>query len=181
MVGYDTELFGHWWHEGPQFLEHVLRALPEAGVRLTTLAGAIEAGHVAGRVDPGPGSWGSGKDWRVWDGQAVADVVSTNASVQRRLLEVIDAAAPRAVDGRRRDLDQLARNALLTLASDWAFMISHDSAVEYARSRIAGHLAAFESLAAAIATGPREAAVRLATAQRTTDGPFAHLDARLLT
>ena len=108
-------------------------------------------------------------------------MVSTNASVQRRLLEVIDAAAPRAVDGRRRDLDQLARNALLTLASDWAFMISHDSAVEYARSRIAGHLAAFESLAAAIATGPPEAAVRLATAQRRTDGPFAHLDARLLT
>ncbi len=167
VVAYDTELFGHWWHEGPQFLERVLRALPEAGVRLQTLSGAIDAGHVAGRVDPGPGSWGSGKDWRVWDGAAVADVVATNASVQRRLLDAVDRAAPTPDDGRRRDLDQLARNALLTLASDWAFMISHGSAVEYARSRIAGHLADFEALAAAVAAGSPEAAVRLAAEQRT--------------
>src|SRR5204863_299886 len=31
VVAWDTELFGHWWHEGPVFLEHVLRMLPEAG------------------------------------------------------------------------------------------------------------------------------------------------------
>ena len=89
---------------------------------------------MAGRADPGPGSWGSGKDWRVWDGAAVADVVETNVAVQRRLLEVLDAAAATGVGGRRPELDQLARDALLTLASDWAFMVSHDSAVQYARS-----------------------------------------------
>ena len=37
VVAWDTELFGHWWHEGPQFLGHVLRMLPEAGVRPATL------------------------------------------------------------------------------------------------------------------------------------------------
>ncbi len=37
VVAWDTELFGHWWHEGPQFLAAVLRMLPEAGVRLATL------------------------------------------------------------------------------------------------------------------------------------------------
>ena len=180
-MAYDTELFGHWWHEGPQFLEQVLRGLPAAGVRVTTLAGAIEAGHVAGRADPGPGSWGSGKDWRVWDGAAVADVVESNAAVQRRLLQVVDAAAPSGAAGRRPELDQLARDALLTVASDWAFMVSHDSAVQYARSRVADHLAAFEALAAAVSEGSPEVAVRLAAQQRATDGPFAHLDARLLT
>jgi 1,4-alpha-glucan branching enzyme len=180
VVAYDTELFGHWWHEGPQFLECVLRALPAAGVRLTTLSGAIEAGHVAGRADPGPGSWGSGKDWRVWDGAAVADVVETNAAVQRRLLTILDAQAPSGATGRRPVLDQLARAALLTLASDWAFMVSHDSAVEYARSRLADHLATFEALAAEITAGSPEGAVRLAARQRATDGPFGHLDARLL-
>ena len=61
VVAYDTELFGHWWHEGPQFLERVLRALPAAGVRLTTLAGAIEAGHVAGPGRPRAGVVGLGQ------------------------------------------------------------------------------------------------------------------------
>ena len=51
---FDTELFGHWWHEGPDWLAAVLRALPAAGVRVTTLRGAVEAGHVgpAGRAGP---------------------------------------------------------------------------------------------------------------------------------
>ncbi len=181
VVAYDTELFGHWWHEGPLFLERVLRDLPAAGVRLTTLTGAIDAGHVAGRVDPGPGSWGSGKDWRVWDGAAVSDLVVSNAEVQGRLLDLVDSAKPLAEDGRRPDLDQLARNALLTLASDWAFMVSHDSAVGYARERSAGHRAAFDALARRVTSGDRAAAVRLAERQRRTDGPFGHLDARLLT
>ena len=38
VAAFDTELFGHWWHEGPQWLEVVLRALPEAGIRVGTLA-----------------------------------------------------------------------------------------------------------------------------------------------
>ena len=44
VVAWDTELFGHWWHEGPAFLEAVLRALPAAGVR-----GGV-AGHGAARA-----------------------------------------------------------------------------------------------------------------------------------
>jgi len=43
VAAYDTELFGHWWHEGPAFLERVLRLLPRAGVRLTTLRGRFGA------------------------------------------------------------------------------------------------------------------------------------------
>lgn len=41
VAAFDTELFGHWWHEGPTWLEGVLRALPEAGVQLSTLRGAL--------------------------------------------------------------------------------------------------------------------------------------------
>ena len=37
VAAFDTELFGHWWYEGPMWLERVLRALPEAGVELGTL------------------------------------------------------------------------------------------------------------------------------------------------
>jgi 1,4-alpha-glucan branching enzyme len=177
VVAYDTELFGHWWHEGPMFLEHVLRRLPAAGVRVTTLAGAVEAGHVVGAAKLGPGSWGSGKDYRVWEGDRVAELATANARVQRRLLEIVDTVA-RPGPCRRPDLDQLAREALLMLSSDWAFMVSQDTAARYARDRAGAHELRFRRLAESIANGwdtSREAA-ELAQ----VDGPFGHLDARQL-
>jgi 1,4-alpha-glucan branching enzyme len=179
VVAYDTELFGHWWHEGPEWLELVLRLLPEAGVRLTTLQGAIEAGHVEGAIDLPPGSWGSGKDSRVWAGEQVADVVAESRSVQHDLLDLVDKLVmPRS--GRSPALDQLAREALLVMASDWAFMVSKDSAADYARGRHRTHVARFESLARLLRSGQAEAALTEATRLRAVDGPFGHLDARLL-
>jgi 1,4-alpha-glucan branching enzyme len=192
VVAYDTELFGHWWHEGPEFLAAVLDRLPRAGVRVTTLRGAVEAGHVAGTADPGPGSWGSGKDWRVWEGAQVGDVVDTNARLSKQLLDLVDAelaSSPTAGEARRPDLDQLTRDALLALASDWAFMVSKDSAAGYARERLTAHVSAFDELAGAVlrgargvgGTSPDRSAVRVVTErQRAGDGPFAHMDARLL-
>jgi 1,4-alpha-glucan branching enzyme len=207
VVAYDTELFGHWWHEGPAFLQAVLTRLPAAGVRVTTLAGAVAAGHVGGTAEPGPGSWGSGKDWHVWAGAQVDDVVDTHRVLSKRLLELLDlvegerwqsdliTGERRQSDGsprptgpalaRRPDLDQLARDALLAHASDWAFMVTKDSATSYARDRIARHVAAFDQLETAILRGARgtvgtSAARAVADAQRAVDGPFAHMDARLL-
>ncbi len=49
VAAFDTELFGHWWYEGPAWLERVLRALPEAGVRVGTLSDAVGAGLVGER------------------------------------------------------------------------------------------------------------------------------------
>lgn len=172
VAAYDTELFGHWWHEGPRWLERVFELLPQAGVEIVTLAQAV-TGEEA-RIDPEPGSWGSGKDWRVWAGAAVTDVVNDNEDLQRRWLKL---AHDRPA---HRDLwqDQLAREALLALSSDWAFMITKDSAAQYALERHHGHHAAFEHLAAAIETGRRNPAV-LADSH-AVDYPFAHLDARLL-
>lgn len=179
VVAYDTELFGHWWHEGPEWLEQVLRLLPDAGVRLSTLQGATAGGHVEGRADLPPGSWGSGKDWRVWAGEQVADVVAESASVQQDLLDLVDKlVGPRT--GRSPALDQLAREALLVMASDWAFMISKDSAADYARGRHRAYLDRFEGLARLLRSGHLDAAAAEAARLRTLDGPFGHLDARTL-
>ncbi len=135
VAAYDTELFGHWWHEGPAWLEGVLRALPEAGVDVTTLRGALAAGHGGAPVALPASSWGSGKDWRVWDGEQVADMVADNDALQRELL----AALPPAGTARDPRADQALREALLSLSSDWAFMVSKDSAPDYARRRAQRH------------------------------------------
>ncbi|MBR7514123.1 1,4-alpha-glucan branching protein, partial [Mycobacterium tuberculosis] len=75
------ELFGHWWHEGPRWLEGVLRRLPEAGVRVGTMASATANGLVGQPVSLTDSSWGSGKDWRVWNGPQVQHLVDLNAEV----------------------------------------------------------------------------------------------------
>ena len=177
VAAFDTELFGHWWHEGPQWLEAVLRLLPEAGVRVTTLSGAIEAGHVVAPLHLDAGSWGSGKDWRVWDGEAVADLVSDNEALRDRVTKVL------AVPSMGRDLtrDQLVRSTLLALASDWAFMVTKDSAAAYARDRHDRHHREARHLADLVERGDLIAASALAARLRAMDGPFGHLDARSLT
>jgi 1,4-alpha-glucan branching enzyme len=175
VAAFDTELFGHWWHEGPAWLEAVLRALPEAGVRVTTLRGAVDAGLVGDPVAVPPSSWGSGKDWRVWAGPQVADLVAMHERVQEALL---DAAAPGVVRDPLRDA--LATEALLALSSDWAFMVSKDSAGGYARERALGHAARVEELACLLAAGRHRAAARRVASWHGDDAVFGHLDARLL-
>lgn len=176
VAAYDTELFGHWWHEGPAWLEAVLRLLPEAGVRVSTLRGATEAGHVGPSVELGASSWGSGKDWRVWEGEAVRDLVDLNAEVVRVALGAVDVLTKEA--GRNPVADQLLREALLAVSSDWAFMVTKDSAADYARTRARTHAhAVFEITHAAATDGP---AAELAARWRRADGPFPALDARLL-
>lgn len=172
---FDTELFGHWWHEGPEWLAAVLRALPSAGVRVTTLRGAAEAGLVGAPVELPPSSWGTGKDWRVWTGPAVEDLTVAAKGVQDRLLSTVDTHRGPVRDAA---LDQLAREAFLALASDWAFMVTKDSAAAYARERASTHASRVHALADLLDAGDRDAAVRLAGELRSVDGPFGHLDAR---
>jgi 1,4-alpha-glucan branching enzyme len=185
IAAFDTELFGHWWHEGPMWLERVLRALPAAGVRLGTLTEAIAGGFVGGAVELPPSSWGSGKDWQVWTGQQVADLVQLNAEVVDTALSTVDKALAQtaALDGptcRDRVADQILRETLLTASSDWPFMVSKDSAADYARYRAHLHAHAAREIADALASGRREVAGRLADGWNRADGLFGALDARRL-
>ncbi|MDZ7578439.1 MAG: 1,4-alpha-glucan branching protein domain-containing protein [Candidatus Nanopelagicales bacterium] len=180
VAAYDTELFGHWWAEGPQWLERVLELLPEAGVRVTTLRGALSHGLVGEPIDPESGSWGAGKDWHIWDGEMVHAMVADNNTAQGRALDLLkrlDANCGRTVAA-----DQLVRDLLLALGSDWAFMSSHGSASQYARDRHAGHHADFAALADLVDdVGWDDPATKaLSDRQRVADGPFGHLNAQLL-
>jgi len=176
VAAYDTELFGHWWHEGPAWLEAVLRELPAAGVRVATLRGALAAGCLGGPAELPPSSWGSGKDWRVWDGEQVAGLVTANAELQQRLLSTVDEPAHWRDPAR----DQLVTEALLALSSDWAFMVSKGSAVDYARRRAYLHLGRFGELADLVEAGATDKTAAVAEQFRLQDNPFGHLDARLL-
>ena len=182
IAAFDTELFGHWWYEGPLWLERVLRALPEAGVRIGTLSDARAAGFVGSPVELPPSSWGSGKDWQVWAGAQVADLVQLNAEVVDTALTTVDKALEQTDSPHARDFvaDQILRETLLTVSSDWPFMVSKDSAADYARYRAHLHAHATREIAAALASGRRDTAQRLADGWNRADGLFGALDARRL-
>lgn len=178
VLAWDTELFGHWWHEGPAFLEAVLRRLPAAGIRLTTLRGAVESGAVEGRADLPAGSWGLGKDLGVWTGEPVRDLLATALAAQDRLLQMADSGG---AAGRHSAFGQLLREVFLATASDWAFMVSHDSAADYARGRAGGHASRFHRLADLVERGDLEAAASYTEHLRLMDGSVpAGAAARLL-
>ncbi|WP_051121875.1 glycoside hydrolase family 57 protein [Nocardia sp. 348MFTsu5.1] len=180
VAAFDTELFGHWWHEGPQWLEAVLRALPEAGITVGTLQTARDEGYVGNPVELSESSWGSGKDWRVWNGPVVDDLVQINA-------EVVSAAL--ATVQKRRDQqpvrdhvsDQILRETLMTLSSDWPFMVSKETAADYARNRLYTHAHATREICDAADRGRESVAAQLAAQWNRADNLFPGLDARRLT
>jgi 1,4-alpha-glucan branching enzyme len=180
VAAYDTELFGHWWHEGPLFLGRALRALRVAGVEVTTLQRAIADGHIAGDIELGNGSWGAGKDFSVWNGPAVRQIAHENEWLQRRWLDLVrrerDAGRLRL---RRPDLDQLLRTLFNALSSDWAFLVTRGQSVDYAWRRAERHRRDFHGLAQLIEDGRRHAALEEAARQARTDLSFPGLDARL--
>jgi 1,4-alpha-glucan branching enzyme len=129
----DTELLGHWWWEGPIWLEEALRALPEHGVRPLTLSAAM-AEHRPERRPLAASTWGDGKDLRTWDSPPVADL----AWGQRRLeLAVLRAIANGRLTGDA--LMRAARELLAAQASDWAFLDYTRQAGDYPYERSLGH------------------------------------------
>ncbi|MFM8888396.1 MAG: 1,4-alpha-glucan branching protein domain-containing protein [Solirubrobacterales bacterium] len=135
----DMELMGHWWAEGPIWLEAVLDGAAERGIRLTTPGRELDR---PGREDVlMPASWGAGKDLRTWDSPAQADI---SAGARRVELSVLGAIAsglgPPASD-------RAAREMLAVQASDWAFLDATGQAGDYPFRRAVDHAsAAYEAI-----------------------------------
>ncbi|HET6693540.1 MAG TPA: 1,4-alpha-glucan branching protein domain-containing protein, partial [Pedococcus sp.] len=181
VAAYDTELFGHWWHEGPGFLGRTIRALRAAGVHVTTVERALAEGHVAGELDLGSGSWGAGKDFSVWSGPEVREIAHENEWLQRRWLDLIRRERDHGgLRLRRPDLDQLLRTLFNALSSDWAFLVTRGQSVDYASRRADQHRRDFHALAQLIEDGRREEACAEADRQARSDRTFPALDVRVL-
>jgi 1,4-alpha-glucan branching enzyme len=136
---FDTELFGHWWFEGPRFLGELLRILASRGV-----VRASNAPEELDRRDPRTiiqipeGSWGEGGGHNVWLNDETAWTWPLIYELEARFSELLawhDAEVPLAT----RLLTQIARENLLLQASDWQFLITTASAADYASERFIEH------------------------------------------
>ena len=173
VAPFDAELFGHFWHEGPLFLEAVLRRLAAGAARggpaAITLLDRAERCPATARGEPARSTWGEGGFAATWTGPETAALWR---HVHHASAAVRDAArrAPDAAGARGEALDQAIVEALLLQSSDFPFMIHRGTTAEYARARIAEHArnaARLASLATGGEPSPDDAAWIRATRDRT--------------
>lgn len=138
---YDTELFGHWWFEGPRWVQEVYRRLARSEVAAVDCASYLDRTGSAPALALLEGSWGEGGDHRVWLNR---DVEWTWEMVYRAEKEFW--ALAKQLRARREPLlarvrGQLTRELLLLQASDWQFLITTWAARDYAEARFTEHVA----------------------------------------
>jgi 1,4-alpha-glucan branching enzyme len=140
----DTELLGHWWYEGIAWLEAVLHEVESQGVRLVTVSEGVELAGTSQRALE-PSTWGQGKDFKTWDGPAVAQLAfDARAAELRTVAAVARHGAPHAA------LERAARELLALQASDWSFMVTRDLAADYPLERMRLHGASLDAALAAL-------------------------------
>jgi 1,4-alpha-glucan branching enzyme len=147
VAPFDAELFGHWWFEGPVWLDYVIRKVASGRrkVRLVTLSEYLEEYPTNEVATPCMSSWGDKGFSEVWLNGS-NDWIYPHLHWAARKIEACgrqDATGPA-----KRALDQAVRELLLAQASDWAFMINAGTMVEYASKRTRGHLSRLHRLLA---------------------------------
>ncbi|MCX5782388.1 MAG: DUF1957 domain-containing protein [Elusimicrobia bacterium] len=144
---YDAELFGHWWFEGPQFLNFLFRKIhyDQNVFTMITPSEYLQKYPKNQVLTPAASSWGDKGYYEVW-------LNGTNDWIYRHLHKAADrmvelaSSNPDASGMKRRALNQAARELLLAQSSDWAFIMTAGTMVAYAEKRTRDHISNFTRL-----------------------------------
>jgi 1,4-alpha-glucan branching enzyme len=145
---YDGELFGHWWYEGPRWLENVVRNCnKKADVELLSASEYLQQFPSKDVVNIPEGSWGEGghhhiwlNEFTEWTWKHVYEAEDQMVDISRRLKNRGGLA--------EEIVTQMARELLLLESSDWQFLISTWAARDYAEARVVKHSDNFQKLRA---------------------------------
>ncbi len=164
LPAFDAELFGHWWFEGPRFIEQVLRRLAASDELCPTTPGAFLRAHRRWPVaEPSRSSWGEGGYGRAWVGPETAllwrVLHRSHGAVRQTTERHLEATGAQGLA-----LDQAIRELLLLSAADWPFMMHGGRVGDYARERQRHHAEQVWSL------------LELAAQDRLSDRERAHID-----
>lgn len=162
---YDAELYGHWWFEGPQFLDFFFKKLhfDQSDIQAVTPGDFLDSGLPIQVQKPNPSSWGENGYYKVWINEKNAWMYPYQHDAERRMTEMANRFAVQSLksnvqssDGSSpwtldlglwtRILNQLARELLLAQSSDWAFQIYQGTTVEYSSRRFESHIHRFDLL-----------------------------------
>ncbi|MEE8484154.1 MAG: 1,4-alpha-glucan branching protein domain-containing protein [Nitrospinota bacterium] len=145
---YDAELFGHWWYEGPEWINFLLRKLhyDQNTIKTITPSEYLDKFPRNQKCTPSMSSWG-------YKGYAEYWLDGSNDWLYAHLVRAADRMTALAQkhlssdNGVTRTLNQAARELVLAQSSDWAFIIKTGTMVEYAVKRTKDHLWRFNKLA----------------------------------
>jgi 1,4-alpha-glucan branching enzyme len=169
VVPFDAELFGHWWFEGPRFLETFIRktAFDQRDFQLTTPTNYLAGNPTQQTIEPAESSWGENGYLEVWTDKNNSWIYPHLHSCAQRMTGLAREYAnkplnsgsqnltgltsqlsgePAVSELNDRVLKQLARELLLAQSSDWAFLMRTGTAREYATKRTLDHLGRFTRL-----------------------------------
>ncbi len=179
---YDTELFGHWWWEGPEFLYELARLIHADGeIEMATGSQVLEEDPAQSSITMPEGCWGEGGYHYIWLNDDNYWTWKKLYPAERKLRQM----AQEYADGPAKEVVlQAARELLLAESSDWQFLISTFSARDYAEVRFKDHIDRFDRLAdiadrvhTGSAIAPDETAFLLDC--QLKDAPFQELDLSL--
>ncbi len=175
---YDAELFGHWWFEGPDWLELLIRKARFDQRAFSLIAPSDYFHHYPTNqvLEPSMSSWGYGGYSDVWLNGSNDWIYRHLHKMAERMAEMAG-AHPRADALQTRALNQMAREVLLAQSSDWAFILKTQTHTAYAYRRLHEHLERFEVLYLALRERQLDEG-RLAQIERQ-DPLFPFLDYRL--
>jgi 1,4-alpha-glucan branching enzyme len=154
VAPYDAELFGHWWYEGPEWLNFLIRkiAFEQQAIRLITPSEYLDLHPSNQKAEPSFSSWGEGGYSKMW-------LHESNDWIYRHLSRMEEQMTAYARENtgagglRERALNQMARELLLAESSDWAFIMKSGTMVNYAVRRTKEHIGNFLRLAEDLKNG----------------------------
>jgi 1,4-alpha-glucan branching enzyme len=153
VAPFDTELFGHWWFEGPEFLGQVYRSLSEKNDAIHPATGSrhLQQHPPRAAIRLPWGSWGANGDSSMWLSEQTAWTWERLWPLEQAFWDVAPQALASPAAGPV--LAQAARELLLAQSSDWQFIISTGAAADYAEQRFRIHCDDADRLIAALRPG----------------------------
>ena len=143
---YDAELFGHWWYEGPWFIDYLFRKtwFDQSTYELIHLADYLKRHPTQQVCRPAQSSWGYKGFHEYWLNETNAWIYPHLHKATERMITL--ATQEPADELEWRALNQAARELLLAQSSDWAFIMRTGTMVPYAVRRTRSHLQRFNKL-----------------------------------
>ena len=193
---YDAELYGHWWFEGPQFIDFFFKKIhfDQSEIECITPGDFLDSGLPIQIQRPTASSWGENGYYKVWINEANSWMYPYQHDAERKMTAYANKFAvsssecqvPSSDNSESgtlnsellvRILNQMAREILLAQSSDWAFQIYQDTTVEYSTRRFQSHVQRFDLLAKMLDTGNINHDILAEIENR--DNIFAEIDYRI--
>lgn len=147
VAAYDAELFGHWWYEGPLWINELCRMIDknQQNLAMITPLEYLWQYPKNQQCELSFSSWGRGGYGEVWLGECNEWIYRHLHAMEETMIQKVNQYAD-PTSAERRTLNQMVRELMLAESSDWAFIMDHQTMVDYAVHRTKQHIRKFNEL-----------------------------------